>query len=122
VPHFWNGIIVPGDIRHGTRWATKKEVDVASKALSSLEQERLRVVLVPAPYRSFDGHCIRVAESRNPKWYRKFGKRYWRGKRLFYFKRSRVENALRRVCEVKIVRRNAYEVEILSFLKERKEI
>lgn len=110
--------IYPGDIRHGTRWASEKERALAGWALRTLENERLRVILVPAPRKSFSSHKIRRVESHNPAWYRKFGKDYWRSRRSFQLKRLRVEGALERVRDVGIVRRNGYEVRILEFLQD----
>jgi len=116
MPHIWNRKIVPGDPRHGTRWATEEEIGVAKKALADLETRHNGIVLVPAPDPHFQGHKIRVQERSNPSWYRRFGALYWRGPRDFSLKRCRVEKALRRVAETKIVRRNGYEVKILGFL------
>jgi len=90
---------------------------MADRALHLLETERLRIALVPAPKPNFGSHKIRVIESENPEWYRRFSKPYWRGPRSFQLRRSRVEKALKRVCKVRIVRRNGYEVRILGFLE-----
>jgi hypothetical protein len=110
--------LVPGSPYFGTRWATEGEKVVAARALESLELERNRIVLVPAPRKNFDGHKIRVQETKNPDWYREFGVPYWRSRRSFQLKRVRVERALRRVCVTGIVRRNGYEVLILKKLME----
>jgi len=108
--------LLPGDPYFGTRWATEEEKALAAWALETLELERNRIILVPAPRQSFSGHKIRVQESQNPKWYREFGAAYWRSKRSFQLRRQRVERALRRVCVTGIVRRNGYEVPILKKL------
>lgn len=111
--------LIPGDPRFGTRWATEEEKAVAARALESLDLERNRIALVPAPRQNFDGHKIRVQESQNPKWYREFGAGYWKSRRKFYLRRERVERALRRVCVTGIVRRNGYETLLLKKLMER---
>lgn len=108
--------LVPGDPRHGTRWATSEERAVAARALEDLETHRNVIVLVPAPDQHFVGQKIRVQESRNPKWYIEFGVPFWRSKRSFQLKRSRVMKALKRVCVVGIVRRNGLEVKLLGAL------
>lgn len=108
--------LVPGDPRHGTRWSTKVEREIAERALEDLELHRNSIVLIPAPHPHFTGHKIRVQESQNPKWYREFGSGYWRSKRSFQLKRSRVIKALKRVSVVGIVRRNGLEVKLLEVL------
>jgi len=119
MPYRHGGIkIYPGDTQHGTRWATEEEKEIAARALHELETERNVIGFVPAPRQNFSGHKIRVQESANPSWYRKFGMSFWRGKRVFLLKRWRVEKALRRVSVVGIVRRNGYEVKLLVMLKE----
>ena len=110
--------VYPGDVRHGTRWATSEEREIAARALHELETERNVIGFAPAPHQNFTGHKIRVQESANPSWYRKLGMAYWRGNRVFLLKRWRVEKALRRVSVVGIVRRNGYEVKLLLMLKE----
>lgn len=110
--------VYPGDVRHGTRWATPEEREIAARALHELETERNVIGFAPAPHQNFAGQKIRVQESANPSWYRKLGVAYWRGKRVFLLKRLRVEKALRRVAVVGIVRSNGYEVKLLLMLKE----
>lgn len=110
--------LIPGDPYFGTRWATEEEKGWAGLALEELESHHNRIVLVPAPSKNFDGHKIRVQESKNPDWYIRFGVAYWRSKRSFQLKRRRVEKALRRVAVVGIVRRNGYETKLLPLLKE----
>lgn len=110
--------VYPGDVRHGTRWATAEEREIAARALHELETERNVIGFAPAPRQNFAGHKVRVQESANPSWYRKMGMAYWRGKRIFLLKRWRVEKALRRVSVTGIVRRNGYEVQLLVLLKE----
>ena len=122
MPHRWNGNLVPGDPRHGTRWATDAERVLATKALADLDVMHNRIVLVPAPEPHFEGHRIRVQEQRNPEWYRSFAAPYWRTPRVFCLKRRRVEKALRRVSIVGIVRRNGYEMALLQSLEERRGI
>jgi len=121
MPHVWNRKIVPGDPRHGTRWATEKEIGVAKRAIADLDVHHNVIVLVPAPEPCFSSHKIRVQERANPEWYRRLGAAYWRGPRSFQLKRRRVERALQRVVKTGIVRRNGYEVKILSFLTEEEE-
>ena len=81
-----------------------------------LEQQQNRIILVPAPEPHFEGHKIRVVESRNPQWYIDFGEQYWKGDRKFMLKRSRVIQALQRVVKGR-VRGNGYERELLEWLK-----
>lgn len=121
MPHKRHGKLIPGDLRHGTRWATEAEIKLAQWALITLDNERNKITLVPAPAPHFMGHKIRVVESTNPEWYREFGASYWRGPRSYQLKRHRVENALKRVRDKKVVRRNGYEVAILEFLREWRE-
>jgi hypothetical protein len=109
--------LVPGDPYHGTRWATPEEREIATRALHELETERNVIGFAPAPHQNFMGHKIRVQESANPRWYRRFGAAYWRSRRSFQLKRRRVEKALRRVSVVGIVRRNGYEARLLPALK-----
>lgn len=115
MPHVHNGRTVPGDPRHGTRWATDEEKAVALRALGDLDLEFLRIALVPAPSPSFAKHMIRVVESRNPKWYERFVAGRW-DRRGCQVKRGRVERALRRVAALGIVRRNGYEASLLKLL------
>jgi len=100
-----------------TRYATPEEIDLARCALEALEREQNRIALVPAPDPHFDGHKIRVVESRNPSWYIAFGRRFWRNPRQFCLKRVRVVRALERAAAGRI-RGNGYEKEILAWLKE----
>lgn len=109
------------DHRTATRFATEEERELARQALRELEEFRNLVTLVPAPAQNFDGHKIRVMESRNPDWYIEFGADYWRGPRQFQLKRCRVERALERVVSGK-VRGNGYEVGLIEWLKKRLKI
>jgi len=115
MPYVCNGKTVPGDPRHGSRWATDAEKALASRALAELEVERLRIALVPAPSPSFAKHKIRVVECRNPEWYRRFVDGRW-DRDGCQVKRARVERALRRVAAPGIVRRNGYETSLLKLL------
>ena len=117
MPHKHNGKMVPGDPRFGTRWATAEERELAHYALRDLDEHRLKIVLVPAPVPSFEGHRVRTIESKNPDWYSHFGKLYWKGLRSFQLKRSRVRRAMIRVKLLGIVRRNGYEVDLLEHLR-----
>ena len=110
--------LVPGDPRHGTRWATPAEKALAAQALQELQTHRNVIALAPAPEPHFDGHKVRVQEQTNPLWYRLFGLPYWRSARSSQLKRVRVERALKRVSVVGIVRRNGYETKLLPFLSE----
>lgn len=111
-----DGKFLPGDPRHGTRWATPQEKLAAAIALEELETQFNRIELFPAPVQHFASHKIRVQTMANPDWYRRFGLDYWTSKRSFQLKRKRVERALRRVAVEGIVRRNGYEVKILDLL------
>lgn len=115
MPHVHNKKIVPGDPRHGTRWATPGEKALAERALAMLETERLRVVLVPASSPHFEGHKIRAVESRNPEWYERFVAGRW-DRRGCQVRRARVERALKRVAITGIVRRNGHEAALLKLL------
>ena len=106
------------DHRTDTRYATDEEMALAKRALVELDQEHNRIGLAPAPEPSFDGHKIRVIESRNPKWYSEFGVRYWKTPRQFDLKRDRVIKALERVAKGR-VRGNGYEKDLLKWLKEK---
>lgn len=89
---------------------------MAARALEDLEIHRNTIVLVPAPDQHFVGQKVRVQESKNPKWYIEFGIPFWRSRRSFQLKRSRVVKALKRVSVVGIVRRNGLEVKLLDAL------
>lgn len=118
MPYTKDGKLVPGDPKHGTRWATPAEKRAAGIALHDLETQRNRIELVPAPDERFMGQKIRVQVEANPKWYRRFGSAYWHSKRSFQLKRARVERALLRVIRQGIVRRNGYEAKLLPLLLE----
>lgn len=106
------------DSRTWTRIATIKETAIAKRALEELEIHFNRIGFVPAPSKNFDGHKIRVVESRNPDWYIEYGQKFWRGPRQFDLKRARVVKALKRVVNGR-VRGNGYERDLLAFLAER---
>lgn len=106
------------DSRTWTRVATPQEVALSKRALDELESQFNRIGFAPAPQQNFDGHRIRVIESRNPDWYIGYGKKFWRGPRQFDLKRERVVKALRRVVKGR-VRGNGYERDLLPFLAER---
>lgn len=115
MPHRVRGKLLAGDPRHGTRWADPVEKEVAAIALLELETHFNRITLVPAPEPRYTSHKIRVQESANPDWYRKFVDGRWNRKGC-QVKRARVEKALRRVAADGIVRRNGYETKLLSEL------
>ncbi len=107
----------PGiDHRTATRYSTPEEKELAEMALYDLEQNQNRIILAPAPGPHFEGHKIRVVETRNPQWYIDFGAQYWKGDREFTLKRSRVIQALQRVVKGR-VRGNGHERELLEWLK-----
>ena len=107
----------PGiDRRTRTRLADPVDQDLAARALEQLETQHNRIALVPAPDPAFDGHKIRVQESRNPKWYREFVRGRW-DRRGCQVRRSRVERALIRVVRGRI-RWNGFERVLLPLLKE----
>lgn len=108
----------PGiDHRTATRYATPEEVELARFALMDLDENRNRIILVPAPEPHFEGHKIRAVESRNPDWYIEYGRDFWPGPRRFTLKRCRVIKALERVVKGR-VRGNGYERDILICLKQ----
>lgn len=112
----------PGiDHRTATRYATPQEIEIAQQALLDLERHQNRIVLVPAPDPHFEGHKIRVVESRNPTWYIEFGNQFWKGERRFDLKRCRVVRGLERVVKGR-VRGNGYERQVLEWLKEHPEL
>lgn len=106
----------PVDPSTRSRAATAAEIAAAAALLRDLECSSLRVVLVPAPSPSFDGHKVRAVEDRNPEWFRRFhaakGTAHRPGGRV---KRSRVIRALYRVLSGR-VRGNGYEREILNLV------
>lgn len=106
------------DSRTWTRVATLQERALARRALDELESQFNRIGFAPAPSQNFDGHRIRVIESRNPDWYIEYGKKFWRGPRQFDLKRARVVKALTRVVGGR-VRGNGHERDLLPFLAER---
>ncbi len=59
--------------------------------LNELKQNRLEVVLIPAPEPRFEGHKIRIVNSSNPTWYSELFHLHQ------YFRRDRSEAALRRI-------------------------
>jgi hypothetical protein len=101
------------DKRTLTRYATPEERKLAGRALMDLAENFQRVILVPAPRQSFDGHMIRTVEIRNPKWYSKFVEA-----RNYQVKRCRVLRALTRVYERGRVRWNGYDGRLLKALAE----
>ena len=105
------------DHRTDTRYSTPDEIELARRALVDLEQNRNRIILVPAPEPQFEGHKIRVVESRNPDWYIEYGKAFWPEPRQFALKRRRVVKALQRVVKGR-VRGNGYEKDLLICLKQ----
>jgi len=115
VPHKVGGRLLAGDPRHKTRWADPVERELAGRALMGLADNQNRITLVPAPQQNHGSQKIRVQESENPKWYRRFVSGRWNRKGC-QVRRSRVEKALRRVAEIGIVRSNGYEAQLLSLL------
>ena len=75
---------IPTDIR-------KYFIEEAKFLHSDLKQNKLSVVLVPAPYERFEGHKIRVVNSRNPEWYSEMHGQY------SHFRRDRSLRALNRL-------------------------
>jgi hypothetical protein len=100
--------------------ATHEEREIAGRALQELDENRLVVTLVPAPDPHFDGHKIRVAENRNPGWYRDFVSMAWtraRGRRGCQIKKWRVIRGLKRVYEKGLIHCRGYERKLLKQLK-----
>ena len=58
---------------------------------NDLKQNKLSVSLIDAPYPRFEGHKIRVVNSRNPEWYSSMYQSY------FHFRRDRSLRALDRL-------------------------
>jgi hypothetical protein len=50
---------------------TAAERENANRMLVELGEQRLGVVLLPAPRPMYDGHMVRALDGRNPPWYRK---------------------------------------------------
>ncbi len=80
--------------------------------LRELREQYLSVVLVPAPRPMHAGHKIRVADNRNPEWYRRLWHEHERRPRnprrhkpTSSIKRDLVEEALERLAVVKDLRR-----------------
>lgn len=66
----------------------------AKYLFEDLEENQLKVVLVPAPNPCFSGHKIRHIESKNPEWYRDLYKHHPN------FKRTRSLRVLRRITSL----------------------
>ncbi len=65
----------------------------AKKLRKELEYRKLNVVLVPAPVKNFESHCIRMADNWNPEWYSDMYNR------IPNFKRKRCIGALERIMK-----------------------
>lgn len=78
-----------------TEITSEQIIQHAKMMLADLEQNRLSVVLVPAPNPIHESHKIRAVESENPVWYRD----------LFdnagYVRRKSIADALRRIIDGK---------------------
>ena len=70
-------------------------VEQANYLLHELENNKLKVVLVPAPDPHHIGHMIRSVEERNPGWYRELYHSY------SHFKRNRSIEAIKRIATLK---------------------
>ena len=104
---------------HRVTKATPRDHEIAGRALHELEESYLVVVLQPAPDPHFDGHKIRVAQNRNPKWYREFVAGHWGpGRRGCSIKRYRVIRALNRVYVRGIIYSRGYEAKLLKKLQD----
>lgn len=95
------------DARTLTRFATEEEREKAREMLRDLEENYLKVGLVPAKAQNFEGHMVRAVENENPEWYREFVK-----VTNYQVKRLRVIRALKRVIAGR-VRGNGYENDLL---------
>jgi hypothetical protein len=104
------------DPRTWSSFATDEDRKLARRALQELENERLMIVLVPAPDPHFEGHKIRVIGSENPKWYQQFVSGRW-DRRGCQVKRSRVTRALIRVYKRGWIRGNGYERSLIKELR-----
>jgi hypothetical protein len=100
-----------------TRYATPEERALAGRALQDLQENYLRVILVPAPRKNFDGHKVRAVEMRNPEWYRTFVEA-----RNYQVHRARVVRALTRVFGRGRVRWNGYDRHLLAALSREWEV
>lgn len=67
-------------------------IAIYESMLKQLQREKLKVILVDAPRKMFEGHKIRVATNSNPEWYREL---YRNNKHL---KRDRVIYNLTQLC------------------------
>lgn len=65
----------------------------AKGLLKELEENRLTVVLIPAPEPKHISHMIRAVENNNPHWYRELYHSHWN------FRRDRSIKALKRLAE-----------------------
>jgi len=63
--------------------------------LYELKENKLHVVLTPAPEPKHDNHMVRTVESSNPEWYSVLHEQYQ------YFRRERVVCALQRISKFK---------------------
>jgi len=73
------------------RVAEEFRLDAATLQRDLLEN-KLYVVLVPAPRPNYGGHMIRQAETSNPEWYSKLYENHK------HFSRTRAESAITKIC------------------------
>lgn len=69
-------------------------ITLAETLYQDLEQNRLEVILIPAPRPAYFGHMVRVADNENPEWYRELFKKYFPN-----FRRDRSLRSLQRIAE-----------------------
>jgi hypothetical protein len=86
----------------------------AKDLLKELKENKLEVILIPAPNPQFEGHMIRVSQNRNPNWYKKLY--YSSGEKL---KRNWTVQSLSKISENKIRWNSKYDIMILEMIYER---
>ncbi len=96
--------------------------------LGELEQQKLEVVLLPAPDPQHQSHMIRAKENTNPEWYQILCSNYPRNRRSrtdkytdSYIKRDRIIKCLNRLLKNKVTKKFLYEIDLVEIARERME-
>lgn len=84
------------------RQATEREIHAAMLGISDLNDQKLRIDLVPAPNKMHSSHKIRIISSKNPDWYSDYAfSMLERGARP---RRERVKRWLQRIIDTGYVK------------------
>lgn len=86
----------------------------AKDLLKELKENKLEVILIPAPEQKFEGHMIRVSQNRNPDWYVRL---YNSSKESL--KRNWTIQSLSKIAENKIRWNSKYDIMLLEMIYER---